>query len=130
MPTRYERLEPYIAHLIWDGLVTYDEIDATGKQGRAYFATLGELPVVLLISMQDAQLPLDLARVRALLRAEQDTSLGMVLVGKKAVVQLGGKVLANVFRKNVDFADTFAEGLEKARAMRDDYFSKNRKPDP
>lgn len=130
MPARYQRIDAHIAHLIWEDKVSYEELEAQGKEGRAYFASLNEMPIVLLIEVHgNTFLPVDITSVRNLLRKDEAATIGMVLVGTRPVIQLGGKLLINVFRRNVAFANTLEEGLEKARAMRDDYLSKQRKDD-
>lgn len=129
MPARYERLDAHIVRLIWEGKLSYEEIDACGKEGRAYFMSINEMPTVLVIEMENAQIPFELSRMRQLLRIEEaeNGSVGTVLVGRKPIIQLVAKVLVGVFRRNVAIVKTLEEGLEEARTIRDEYFSKHRK---
>lgn len=130
MPARFERIDAHIAYFILEGKVTYEEIDEAGKQRRAYFREIGKMPDVLLINAENARVMFDIANLRQILRADEieKASVGMVLVGTRPTIQLGGKVLANVLRQNAVFAKTLEEGLEKARAMRDTHITMQRKP--
>lgn len=125
MPTTVTRLEPQIAHQVWEGQVTYDEIEAMRDEGVAHFRSLNESPAVLIIDMEQATIPPDLRRIGIIMRDSKPTIIQMVFIETRPTTRIMANLLINLFRQNVVFAPNFEQALAMARKARDEYLAKH-----
>lgn len=125
MPVTVTRLEPRIAYQVWEGQLTYDEVEQARDEGVAHFRTLNEVPAVIVLDVNQAVIPPDLRRIGIIMRDSQPTMIQMVLIETRPTTRIMGNLLVNLFRQNIKFAPSLEEALIIARKIRDDYLAQH-----
>jgi hypothetical protein len=116
MPYQIEQSEPGIVIVTWSGAMTREEF-IRAVEARRQFANRHNINAyALILDMDSVEMPLvDLRLVRWSTYVDHRTQ-HVFIVGAPLVVETVAKMLTQMSPMNVEWVETLAEGIKRARA--------------